>query len=111
MVFDGARIEGRNYIGESVIGCNAHFGIGAIISNMRADRGEVVCSFGTETVGCGRKRFGALIGDGAEVGCSSVIAAGSVVERGARVNPLTRVRGLVSASKGQRGERIIADIL
>ena len=111
VIFDGARIEGRNYIGESLIGGNAIFGVGAIISNMRADRGEVVCSLDGESVGCGRKRFGALVGDGAEVGCSSVIGAGSVLERGARVTPLTRVRGLVSSQKGEKGERIIADIL
>ncbi len=111
VIFDGARAPSRNYISDSVIGYNASLGAGAIISNMRADRGEVICSLFGEAVGSGRKRFGALVGDGAEIGCSSILSAGCVIERGARVNPLTRVRGHVTADRTYKGEKILSDIL
>ena len=111
VLFEGARASSRNYISDSVIGYNASLGAGAIISNIRADRGEVVCALFGDAVGSGRKRFGALVGDGAEIGCSSILTAGSVIEAGARVNPLTRVRGNVTADRTYKGEKILSDIL
>ena len=109
--FDGARAPHYNYVSDSMIGYRTTLGAGAIVSNMRQDRGEVVCSFGNEKISSGKKRFGAVVGDGAEIGCSSVISAGSVIERGGRINPLTRVRGFVRAGRSYKGESIISDIL
>jgi NDP-sugar pyrophosphorylase family protein len=111
LVFDFARAPHYNYVSDSILGYRSVLGAGAIISNMRADRGEVVCNFGNISIGSGRKRFGAIVGDKADVGCSSVISAGSVLEPGSRVNPLTRVRGFVSAGRIYKGESIISDIL
>ena len=111
VIFDKARASQHNYISDSFIGYGASLGNGAIISSLRADRGEIICTFGDKSVRCERKRLGAVIGDGAKIGCSSVLLAGTVVERGSTVNPLTRVRGFVSAERAYSGEKIIADIL
>lgn len=106
-----SRAPAHNYISDSVVGKKARLGAGAIVSSMRADRGEVICETESESVNTGRIRFGALIGDGAEIGPSAVLSAGCVIGRGASVNPLTRARGFVSAGKTYRGERIIYDLL
>lgn len=111
VLFDNARAPHHNYIGCSLIGYKSSFGAGAIISNMRADRGEIICFIDNETVSSGRKRFGAIVGDKADIGCSSILSAGTVVERGARVRPLMRVRGYISANRTCRGESIVSDIL
>ena len=45
----------------------------------------------------GLRKFGAILGDGADVGCNSVLCPGTVLGTGTRVYPLSRVRGVVKA--------------
>jgi len=45
----------------------------------------------------GLKKTGAFLGDHVEVGCNSVLNPGTVIGRGARVYPLSCVRGVVPA--------------
>ena len=113
ILFDCARISQNNYISDSILGYKADFGAGAIVSNRSADRRGIVCTFGDMSVSCERGKFGAVIGDGAKIGCSSVISAGTIVDRDAIVSPLTRVGGFISCvgEYGYKGEKIIADIL
>ena len=111
VLFDGAVAPHCNYVGDSLIGHRAQLGAGAVISNLRADRGEVICFLGSERVNSGRKRLGALIGDFAEIGCSSIISPGTVICRNARVEPLTRASGFVARGQSFRGERLVSDIL
>lgn len=111
VLFDGVRAPHYNYIGDSILGYKANLGAGTIISNLRSDREDVVCSLGEERIDSKRQSFGALIGDLAEIGCSSVICPGTVISKGARVYPLTRVRGFVPEGTLYRGESIISDIL
>jgi hypothetical protein len=44
------------------------------------------------------RKFGALIGDGAEVGCNSVLNPGSIIGRGAIIYPVVNWRGVLPAS-------------
>ncbi len=111
MFLDFSRAQAHNYVSDSIVGKKGRFGAGAIVSSMRADRGEVICETDSERLNTGRSRFGALVGDGAEIGPSAVLSAGCVLERDASVNPLTRARGFVSADKTYRGERITYDLL
>ena len=50
---------------------------------------------GGERVETSMRKFGAMLGDGVEVGCGSVLNPGTVVGRGARIYPLSMVRGYV----------------
>ena len=112
VLFDGVYAAQNNYISDSIVGYKASFGMGAIVSVIPPERREIICTFGEQSVRCKRARLGAIVGDEATVGYSSVLSAGTVIERGARVNPLTRVRGFVSASRAYKGEKIIvSDIL
>lgn len=111
VLFDGAQAQHSNYVGDSFIGHKAQLGAGAVISNLRADRGEVVCFLGSESINSKRKRMGALVGDFAEIGCSSIIQAGTVISRSARIQPLTRAHGFVAEGSIYRGESILSDIL
>ena len=45
----------------------------------------------------GRRKLGAILGDEAEIGCQCVLNPGTVIGRGARVYPLSSVRGVVPA--------------
>ena len=111
ILFDRSSLSQHNYVSDSIIGYRARFGAGAIVSSRSADSARISCLFGDELISCNRRRFGVVVGDDAEVGCSSVLTAGCIVERGACVRPLTRVRGFISASGSYSGEKIRSAML
>lgn len=97
IIFDGAQLPHYNYVGDSIIGYRAHLGAGAIISNFRLDHENVPVKSGGERLDSGLRKFGALVGDFAEVGCNSVICPGAVIGRGCVIYPLSRVMGILPA--------------
>jgi len=46
----------------------------------------------------GLRKFGALIGDEAEVGCNTVLNPGTILGRGSMVYPNTNWRGILPAN-------------
>ncbi len=96
ILFDGVQVPHYNYVGDSILGYKAHMGAGAIASNVRSDKKNVtVKTPDGEKIETGLRKFGAILGDNVEVGCGSVLNPGTVVCRGARVYPLSSVRGTV----------------
>lgn len=83
-----------NYVGDSVLGNRAHMGAGAICSNLKSDKGNVVVK-SDEIYETGLRKFGAILGDGADIGCGSVLNPGTVIGRESSVYPLTSVRGVI----------------
>ena len=68
-----------NYVGDSVLGCKAHLGAGVILANLRLARDEVVIKLGDERIPTDRRKVGAFLGDGAEIGCNSVLQPGTII--------------------------------
>lgn len=97
ILFDGVEVPHFNYVGDSILGFRAHLGAGAVCANVRLDRGEVFIR-GEKKYPTGRYKVGAFAGDGAQVGCNSVLAPGAVLGKGAKVLPLSFVKGYFSAS-------------
>jgi NDP-sugar pyrophosphorylase family protein len=95
IIFDGVQVPHFNYVGDSVLGWRVHLGAGAITSNLRADRAQVVICADGHRLPTGRKKVGAMLGDGVEVGCNAVLCPGTVVGAGTRIYPLALVRGYV----------------
>lgn len=83
-----------NYVGDSVLGNRAHMGAGSICSNLKSDKGNVAVK-GDEIYETGLRKFGAILGDGADIGCGSVLNPGTVIGRESSVYPLTSVRGII----------------
>lgn len=96
VLFDGVQVPHYNYVGDSILGYKAHTGAGAITSNLKSDKKLVTVMCDGEKVETGVKKFGAMLGDFADIGCNSVLNPGTVVGRGTRVYPLSMVRGYVS---------------
>lgn len=95
VIFDKAQVPHYNYIGDSVLGHMAHMGAGAVTSNLKSDKSLITVSVGGERLQTGLKKFGAVLGDRADVGCNSVLCPGTVIGTGSRVYPLSMVRGFV----------------
>lgn len=97
IVFDEAQIPHFNYVGDSVLGHKAHLGAGVILSNVRLDRGGVIVRSPDGPVPTGLRKFGAIVGDRAEVGCNAVLSPGSIVGRDSVVYPGTHWSGVLPA--------------
>lgn len=95
LLFDGVQTPHYNYVGDSVLGYKAHMGAGSITSNVKSDKSLVVVKLGDERVETQRKKFGAVLGDFAEVGCNSVLNPGTLLGRHSTVYPTSSVRGVV----------------
>lgn len=95
ILFDGVQVPHYNYVGDSILGFNAHMGAGSITSNVKSDKKNVVIKLGENSIETGLKKVGAFLGDGVEIGCNSVLNPGTIVGKNASVYPLSCVRGVV----------------
>ncbi len=99
LVFNEAEIPHFNYVGDSVIGFHGHLGAGVILSNVRLDRQEVVVKASHGRLPTHLRKFGAIIGDYAEIGCNAVISPGSVIGQRSVIYPLTSFGGVIGPDK------------
>ena len=97
ILFNKVQVPHYNYVGDSVLGYKAHMGAGSITSNVKSDKKLVVIHGEDFELETGLKKFGAMLGDGVEVGCNSVLNPGTVVGRNSNIYPLSSVRGVVPA--------------
>lgn len=95
VLFDGVQTPHYNYVGDSILGCGAHMGAGSITSNIKSDKTNVVVRAPGGAIETGLRKLGAILGDGVEVGCNSVLNPGAVLCRRASVYPTSSVRGVV----------------
>lgn len=110
ILFDKVQVPHYNYVGDSILGFKAHTGAGAVTSNVKQDKSPVSIACGNLRVPTGRKKFGAMLGDFAEIGCGAVMNPGTVIGRNARVYPLSMVRGFVPANTIYKKAGEIAEI-
>lgn len=97
VLFNKVQVPHYNYVGDSILGYKAHMGAGSITSNVKSDKTLVCVNVNGNKLETGLKKFGAMIGDGVEVGCGSILNPGTVVGRGSNIYPLSSVRGFVPA--------------
>ena len=94
ILFDKVQVPHFNYVGDSILGYKAHMGAGSVTSNVKSDKSLVVVHTDPE-IPTGLKKFGAMLGDGVEVGCNSVLNPGTVVGKNSSIYPVSCVRGVV----------------
>lgn len=97
ILFNKVQVPHYNYVGDSILGYGSHMGAGAITSNVKSDKSLVQVVLGGERIETGLKKFGAMLGDGVEVGCNTVLNPGTVIGRGSNVYPTSMVRGVLPA--------------
>ena len=93
LLMDRVQVPHFSYVGDSILGNGAHLGAGAICSNLRLDQQPVVIRLAGATHETGLKKFGAILGDQAEVGCNAVLNPGAVLGRRALVSPAMAFSG------------------
>ena len=98
LLFNGAQVPHFNYIGDSILGHKAHLGAGVICSNLKSLSGNVTVEMDGQPFDTGLRKFGAMVGDGAEVGCNTVLNPGSILGRDAIIYPGVNWRGILPAN-------------
>ncbi len=82
LLLDKVETAHFNYVGDSVLGNRCHLGAGVICANLKLARDEVWVTLANgQRVGTGLRKLGVLAGDGAEVGCNSVLQPGCILGR------------------------------
>ena len=97
LLMDGVQAPHFNYVGDSVLGNRAHLGAGAICSNYRLDHRAVVIHLPSGSVDTGLRKFGAILGDEAEVGCNAVLNPGTLLGPRSLVMPAMSFGGVLAA--------------
>jgi bifunctional N-acetylglucosamine-1-phosphate-uridyltransferase/glucosamine-1-phosphate-acetyltransferase GlmU-like protein len=95
IILNGAQIPHFSYVGDSILGHNAHLGAGVILSNFRLDRKEISLRHDGIIIATGLRKFGAIIGDRVEIGSNSAISPGSLIGRDSLIYPLTHFGGVL----------------
>lgn len=95
IIFDNVQTPHYNYVGDSILGYKSHMGAGSITSNVKSDKSLVALNTGDKRIETGLKKFGAMLGDYAEVGCNSVLNPGTIIGRKTNIYPLSCVRGVI----------------
>ncbi len=88
----GAKAPHLNYVGDSILGAGVNLGAGTILSNFRHDGREVRLRANGATIATGRRKLGAILGDGVSTGCNCVLHPGVVVGRGTLLYPGVQLR-------------------
>jgi len=99
-----------NYIGDSVIGNNAHLGAGVICSNLKAD-GKNVVVHAENDYDTNLRKLGAILGDKSDIGSGCVLNPGTIVGRGTRAYPLTALRGVYPEKSIIKSKDIVVEII
>lgn len=103
ILFSQVQLPHFNYVGDSILGRGAHLGTGAIISNFKSTKEPVKVKVGDTVVETGLRKFGAIVGDGVEVGCNAVLNPGTLVGAGSLIYPVTSVRGFIPSGMIYKG--------
>ena len=99
LLFNSAGAPHFNYIGDSILGHHAHLGAGVKISNVKLVPGNILVEVEGKRFDTGLRKFGALLGDNADVGCNAVLNPGTIIGRSSVVYPNTNWRGVLPPNR------------
>jgi UDP-N-acetylglucosamine diphosphorylase / glucose-1-phosphate thymidylyltransferase / UDP-N-acetylgalactosamine diphosphorylase / glucosamine-1-phosphate N-acetyltransferase / galactosamine-1-phosphate N-acetyltransferase len=107
VLFNQCQVPHFNYVGDSVLGFKVHLGAGVKISNVKILAGNVTVRWDGRDYDTGLRKFGALIGDLAEVGCNAVLNPGTILGRNSLVYPCTNWRGVLAAGAIAKNKAVV----
>src|SRR5881394_336104 len=73
LLFNHATVPHFNYVGDSILGHKAHLGAGVKLSNFKITPGNVMVEANGRRIDTDLRKFGALLGDNADIGCNAVL--------------------------------------
>jgi NDP-sugar pyrophosphorylase family protein len=99
ILLNHARAAHFAFVGDSVLGNDVNLGAGVKCANLRLDGTPVVIRHNDWLISTGLRKFGAILGDGAQIGCNTVLNPGTVFGRSSKCFPGLSINGVVEAGK------------
>ena len=94
ILLPGSKAPHFNYVGDSILGFGVNIGAGVKLSNVRNDKRSIFVRLKNgEKIDSELKKFGALIGDGSEIGCNVVSNPGTILEPSVMTPPNSTLSG------------------
>ncbi len=93
LIMENSSISHFNHIADSIIGNKVNIAAGAQLANLRFDKQKVTVKSGKEKIDSELEKFGAILGDGCQIGANAVLNPGTVLGKNCVVYPLTQVTG------------------
>jgi NDP-sugar pyrophosphorylase family protein len=94
VIFNNVQVPHFSYVGDSILGYKSHLASGVTLSNLKVTSGNIQLVLATQKIDTGLRKFGAIIGDFAEVGCHCVLNPGSIIGRHCILYPGVTWRGI-----------------
>ena len=99
ILLDQAAAAHFNYVGDSILGNGCNLGAGVKLANLRLDHQQVSVFFKGEKIVTGLKKFGAIVGDGVQLGCNVVTNPGTLLGPKVVCFPCLNISGIISPEK------------
>lgn len=87
IIGEGSRIAHLSYVGDSVIGKNCNLGAGTVTANLRFDGKNVRTKVKGRMVDSGRRKLGAVLGNGVKTGINVSLMPGVLIASGSVIMP------------------------
>lgn len=87
VIMDNTHIGHLSYVGDSVIGEGCNLGAGTVTANYKLDAGTVKMVVKDTVVDSGRRKLGAVLGDGVKTGINALLMPGVKVGNNSWVGP------------------------
>ncbi len=92
---DKAKASHFAYVGDSILGNDINLGAGAKLANLRFDAQKIFISTPEGKIDSGLRKMGAIVGDGAELGCNCVVNPGTLFGKKSRCYPCVNAGGVI----------------
>lgn len=104
ILLDHAQAAHFAYLGDSILGNKVNLGAGTKCANLKLNHGLVAIEFEGQRVATGLRKFGAIIGDGSQLGCNSVTNPGALIGQNVCSYPCVNFGGFVPSNSVVKSE-------
>jgi UDP-N-acetylglucosamine diphosphorylase / glucose-1-phosphate thymidylyltransferase / UDP-N-acetylgalactosamine diphosphorylase / glucosamine-1-phosphate N-acetyltransferase / galactosamine-1-phosphate N-acetyltransferase len=87
ILMDDAKIPHLSYVGDSILGAGVSLGAGTITANLKFNDSNILSKVNGRMVDSGRRKLGAIFGDGAKTGINASIFPGVKIGVDAWIGP------------------------
>ncbi len=95
IMLNGANAAHFAYIGDTILGNQVNLGAGTKCANLKLDHGVVSVHFDGQKIVTGLRKFGAVIGDGSQLGCNDVTNPGTLIGKNVVCYPCLSLQGFI----------------
>ena len=88
IILNNTHLAHFNYVGDSILGSSVNMGAGSKLANFRLDQKNIKIKINNKLIDTGFLKFGAILGDGVQIGCNAIINPGTLVGKNSVVYPL-----------------------